>query len=82
MRSSTRFSSSLKPQNILPQSLKDARPEVPWRKIHALGNLLRHEYRHVDSDVLWSIVTGQLAELDRAAAALLENLDEAGRKDV
>jgi hypothetical protein len=41
------------------------------------GNLLRHEYRHVDPEVLWSIVTGQLEELDNAAAALLENLDEA-----
>src|SRR5208282_1673440 len=27
----------------LPQSMKDARPEVPWQKIHGLGNLLRHE---------------------------------------
>jgi uncharacterized protein with HEPN domain len=66
----------------LPQSMKDARPEVPWSKIHGLGNLLRHEYRHVDPEVLWSIVTGQLDELDDAAAALLENLDEAGSKDV
>jgi uncharacterized protein with HEPN domain len=32
----------------LPQPMKDARPEVPWSKIHGLGNLLRHEYRHVD----------------------------------
>ncbi|HZZ62785.1 MAG TPA: HepT-like ribonuclease domain-containing protein [Roseiarcus sp.] len=66
----------------LPQSMKDARPEVPWSKIHGLGNLLRHEYRHVDPEVLWSIVTGQLNELDDAAAALLENLDEAGGKDL
>ncbi|MFZ1920662.1 MAG: HepT-like ribonuclease domain-containing protein [Xanthobacteraceae bacterium] len=42
----------------LPQSMKDARPEVPWQKIHGLGNLLRHEYRHIDPEVLWSIVTG------------------------
>jgi uncharacterized protein with HEPN domain len=45
----------------LPQSMKDARPEVPWQKIHGLGNLLRHEYRHIDPEVLWSIVTGPLA---------------------
>ena len=61
----------------LPQSMKDARPEVPWRKIHGLGNLLRHEYRHVDPEVLWSIVTSQLDELDKATAALLESLDSA-----
>jgi len=54
--------------------MKDARPEVPWQKIHGLGNLLRHEYRHIDPEVLWSIVTGPLGALDRAAA-LLEQLE-------
>ena len=59
----------------LPQSMKEARPEVPWQKIHGLGNLLRHEYRHIDPEVLGSIVTGPLGDLDRAAAALLEQLE-------
>jgi uncharacterized protein with HEPN domain len=59
----------------LPTSLKEARPEVPWEKIHGLGNLLRHEYRRVDPEILWSIVTEHLAALDSAAAALLERLD-------
>ena len=65
----------------LPQSMKEARPEVPWSRIHGLGNLLRHEYRHVDPEVLWSIVTSQLDELDNGAAALLVNLNEEGCKD-
>ena len=42
---------------------------------HGLGNLLRHEYRHIDPEVLWSIETGPLGDLDRAAAALLEQLE-------
>jgi uncharacterized protein with HEPN domain len=55
--------------------MKDSRPEVPWHKINGLGNLLRHEYRHIDAEILWSIITtGPLAELDKAAAALLEEL--------
>ncbi len=57
----------------LPETMKGARPEVPWQKIHALGNLLRHEYRHVDPEVLWSIVTGPLADLDQAVAVLLQD---------
>jgi uncharacterized protein with HEPN domain len=55
----------------LPSSMKEARPEVPWQKIHALGNLLRHEYRRIDPEILWSIVTDHLPVLDDAAAALL-----------
>jgi uncharacterized protein with HEPN domain len=56
----------------IPDNLKATRPEVPWQKIHGLGNLLRHEYRRIDPDVLWSVVTDHLDELDNAAAALLE----------
>jgi uncharacterized protein with HEPN domain len=60
----------------LPPEMKDSQPDVPWQKIHGLGNLLRHEYRRIDPEVLWSIVTEHLDALDRAAAALLEKLEE------
>ena len=58
----------------LPENMKQVRPDVPWAKIHGLGNLLRHEYRHVDPEILWSIVTGHLPELDNAAAEFLDDL--------
>jgi uncharacterized protein with HEPN domain len=60
----------------IPDNLKATRPEVPWQKIHGLGNMLRHEYRRIDPDVLWSVVTDHLDELDNAAAALLEQSRE------
>jgi uncharacterized protein with HEPN domain len=60
----------------LPPEMKDSQPDVPWQKIHGLGNLLRHEYRRIDPEVLWSIVTEHLDALDRAAAAPLEKLEE------
>jgi uncharacterized protein with HEPN domain len=60
----------------LPPEMKGSQPSVPWQKIHGLGNLLRHEYRHVDPEVLWSIVTDHLDALDRAATVLLEKLEE------
>jgi uncharacterized protein with HEPN domain len=59
----------------LPGFLKTTHPEVPWHKINGLGNLLRHEYRRIDPDVLWSIVTEHLTALDAAAAAMLQDLD-------
>jgi uncharacterized protein with HEPN domain len=27
----------------IPLELKETQPDVPWQKIHGLGNLLRHE---------------------------------------
>jgi uncharacterized protein with HEPN domain len=55
----------------IPDDLKNARPEVPWKDIHGLGNVLRHEYRRIDANILWSIVTQDLDDLDRAAEVLL-----------
>jgi uncharacterized protein with HEPN domain len=56
----------------IPDNLKASRPEVPWKNIHDLGNMLRHEYRRIDPTVLWSVVIGHLDDLDKAVATLLE----------
>jgi uncharacterized protein with HEPN domain len=60
----------------IPDDLKASRPEVPWKNIHGLGNMLRHEYRRINPAILWSVVTEHLDALDEAAAALLEGLAE------
>jgi uncharacterized protein with HEPN domain len=31
----------------IPNDLKMTRPEIPWKNIHDLGNMLRHEYREI-----------------------------------
>ena len=59
----------------LPPAMKESWPDVPWQKIHGLGNLLRHEYRRIDPEILWSIVTEHLQTLDDAAATLLKEFD-------
>ena len=61
----------------LPTEMKGLRPEIEWNKIHGLGNMLRHEYRHIDADILWSIIVEHLDPLDAAAAALLDGLEKA-----
>jgi len=58
----------------IPDDLTARRPEVPWKRIHGLGNMLRHEYRRIDSDILWSVLTENLDDLDKAMEALLKEL--------
>ena len=60
----------------IPDDIKSRRPEVPWQKIHGLGNMLRHEYRRIDPEILWSVVTDHLDALDSAAEILLEQSAE------
>ena len=59
----------------LPADLKARRPEVPWSRIQALGNFLRHEYAAIDNARIWSIVVDHLPALDSAVRTLLGDTD-------
>lgn len=40
----------------VPDAVRAAHPEVPWRQIVARRNRLIHGYLGIDNDTLWSIV--------------------------
>lgn len=54
----------------LPDDVTALRPEIPWPKVRAIGNLLRHEYHAVDDEVVWRIVQDDLPTLHEALVAL------------
>jgi uncharacterized protein with HEPN domain len=45
--------------------MKVRHPEIPWRKVAGIGNVLRHEYTRVAADVLWRLVQDDLGVLDQ-----------------
>lgn len=51
-------------------------PEISWRKICGLGNILRHEYDRVESIRIWYVVQDDLPELKASAAAALQKLQK------
>jgi uncharacterized protein with HEPN domain len=59
----------------LPADLKARRPQIPWERIRALGNFLRHEYAAIDNARIWNIVTEQLDPLEAAVRDLLAASD-------
>ena len=50
----------------LSSALKGRHPDIPWRKVAGIGNVLRHEYERIAHDVLWRVVHEDLSELERA----------------
>lgn len=46
-------------------------PNIPWRKVSDLGNVLRHIYHNVDAPALWSIYENDLDALEAAIDAML-----------
>jgi uncharacterized protein with HEPN domain len=49
----------------LPDDLKSARPEIPWRKVAGIGNVLRHDYERIAPDILFKLVLDDLPMLEQ-----------------
>ncbi|MCF8371205.1 MAG: DUF86 domain-containing protein [Bacteroidales bacterium] len=46
----------------LPDVIKDKYPNLPWRKMYGLRNLVSHEYFGIDYDMIWDISTINIPE--------------------
>ena len=57
----------------IPQDVRQASPEIPWRMIIATRNRLIHGYLGIDDDVLWSIIQTDIPPLLVALRRLLES---------
>lgn len=55
----------------LGREFHETHPEVPWREIVAMRNVLVHEYFGVDLNELWRTVERDLPALKHAIEALL-----------
>jgi uncharacterized protein with HEPN domain len=47
----------------IPDEIRSANPEIPWRLIVATRNRLIHGYLGIDNDTLWSIIQGDMPPL-------------------
>ncbi len=56
----------------IPQAVRDASPDIPWRQIIATRNRLIHAYLGIDNDILWSIIRDDVPALRVALRQLRE----------
>lgn len=54
-------------------------PDIPWRDVRDLGNVIRHDYDNVDTEKIWNIVHDDLPRLQDACERALEHPDLQGR---
>jgi uncharacterized protein with HEPN domain len=59
----------------IPRSLKAKHPEIPWRKVAGIGNILRHDYPIVDDSLIWELVVRDLPPLKAAVEQMLGGVD-------
>jgi uncharacterized protein with HEPN domain len=59
---------------------RQAHPQVPWRALAGLRDVLIHQYEGVDLERVWAIVEHELPGLKRAISSLLPPLDQLERE--
>jgi len=46
----------------IPLAIQEKYPEIPWRKMYGLRNLIAHEYFGIDYEMIWEIAKNNLPQ--------------------
>lgn len=49
----------------LTDELKARHPNIPWKKVAGIGNVLRHNYESVAPAIMWKLAREDLFDLER-----------------
>jgi uncharacterized protein with HEPN domain len=60
----------------LPDELLNHAPDIPWKKIRGIGNILRHEYHKIADDVIWVVVVENIGPLRSAINVISQHVDD------
>jgi uncharacterized protein with HEPN domain len=58
----------------LTDDLRQTHPEVPWRQMVAMRNVLIHGYFDIDVDLVWSVARNDLPKLGAQIRAIADQL--------
>ncbi len=57
----------------LPDEIRKKHPEVDWKKIAGLRDILIHEYYGIDIEIIWDIITNKLPALAKQIGVMLRD---------
>ena len=57
----------------IPQHITDRYPNIPWKKMYRLRNIITHKYFGIDYEMIWKIATLDLPQNRTDLQALLRS---------
>ncbi len=58
----------------IPEDIRRRYPDVEWKKIVGLRNILIHQYFGIDTELIWDIVKNKLPDLKHKVKQMLNDL--------
>lgn len=55
----------------LPDSIRAKAPDIPWKRIAGLRDILIHDYFGIDFEIIWDVVTEKLPALEASVSRIL-----------
>ena len=60
----------------MPEDVKSRHPEVPWKEISGMRDILIHSYFGVDLELTWNTIKIDLPELERVIEKMLREAEK------
>lgn len=57
----------------IPDSLRRQYPEVPWRQVAGLRDVIAHNYFRINSQIIWDIINNELIPLHETIMLILND---------
>lgn len=59
----------------IPEDIKNKEPEIEWKKIAGLRDILTHEYFGINFEIVWDVTKNKLPDLKKIIQALLSEMN-------